>query len=240
VPTLVGWRAAGSYPIGERYLYLAVFGVALLVAHGCGTGRWRSVPWLLVLACAPLSFVGTGSWRDQGALVTHGLSIAPNDPNLRVMAGDVALATDPVRAAADYAAAERAAAAASGERPHRALAAARLGLAWSLFQQQQGQRGPGTPQLVAAFQRAVDTDPSVPAAWVGLGVAFGVAGRNGDAERAFREALARDADHPEAWFNLGFLQARMGRDGDARASLQQALRCNPGNARARQLLQQLR
>ncbi len=213
VPPLLSWQSLGSYPIADRYLYLPALGFALALAPLANTPRTRLLPGLLAATFGVLSFVQTWAWHDPQRFVQNALQHAANDPTLLVMAGDQALLRaqqgDPVALATAqswYATAERLAA---NERPdllHRALAPARLGLAWCMLIEQQGRRGSRTPALLAAFQRAVDTDPTSAPSWVGLGVANGIAGANQVAERAFQKALELDPGNPEARHNLSRLR----------------------------------
>ncbi|MBM4059629.1 MAG: tetratricopeptide repeat protein [Planctomycetes bacterium] len=245
LPTLVGFRTAGAHPVGDRYLYLSAFGLALFVAHWSERPGRRWLLPLLAAVTAALAFVQTSVWRDQQHLVDHGLRWAPEEPRLYVMAGDLALARAQVqgRQALDEAKRAYGLAATFAERlgaGHAALPAAKLGTAWCLMLDPSELQARGVQALVDAFQAAVDADPSRPAAWTGLGVGNAVAQRTAAAERAFRRALELDPDHAEAWFNLGRLQAATGQGPAARASLQQALRCDPGNLQAQELLGRLR
>lgn len=247
LPVVLLWRSLGAYPLADRYLYLAVFGAAVLVVPFLhGRRAWPLLPMLAVLA-GGVSFVQTWTWRDQTQLVGHGLRSNPTDANLHAMAGDLQLvraqrgeAGALVAARGAYEHADQLATAAPANEGQRALATARLGLAWCLLLEVQGQRRPATGQLAAAFQRAVDADPLRPAAWVGLGVAHGIAQQPAEAERAFRKALELDPGHSEAWTNLGNLQRLTNRRDEARESLRQALHHDPGNRQAQQLLDQLR
>ncbi len=247
LPTLLRFHSIGAYPVGDRYLHLAAFGFALVVVSVAQRVHQHWLPWLLAAVSAPLCFAHTWVWHDQGSLVAHGLRWSPEDPKLLVMSGDLALARAQAGdaaaladARADYTRAEQLAAPGFAGHAHHALGSARLGLAWCLLIEQGGRRGPGTPALLAAFQRAVDAEPDSAAAWVGLGVANGVAEQPAAAEQALRKALALDPDHGDAWFNLGYLQSLGRRVAEARASLEQALRCNPGHEAARRLLDRLR
>jgi tetratricopeptide (TPR) repeat protein len=245
LPTLGAGRSIGAYPVADRYLYLAAFGLALAIASVNGPrARWLALG--LAALFGALSFVQTWVWRDQPHLVRHALAQRPDDATLWRMTGDLALA----RAARDpgalgyardaYQHALSLCGTATAGTADRARAEAELGLAWCMFREQGGLRGPGTPALLAAFQRAVDGAPDSAAAWVGLGVAYGIAERPAAAEQSLRKALALAPSNADAWFNLGSLQARNGRRDAARESLAEALRCNPHYAAAKDLLDRLR
>lgn len=215
VPTLLSWQSLGSYPIADRYLYLPALGFALCLAPLANTQRTRWLPWLLAAIWGALSFAQTWVWHDPQHFVQKTLQHAPNDPTLLVMAGDQALLRaqqgNPLALATaqtTYATAERLAATDHPELRHRALAPARLGLAWCMMLEQQGRRSSRTPAMVAAFQHAVDTDPESAPAWVGLGVANAIAGAQVEAERALQKALQLDPGNPEALANLARLHAR--------------------------------
>ncbi|MCA8965948.1 MAG: tetratricopeptide repeat protein [Planctomycetes bacterium] len=249
LPTLLRWRALGSHPIGERYLYLCVFGAALLLA-GATTrlGRRPQLALLLTLgaACGWITSAQLGVWQGQAQLVAHALQLAPHDAKVHVMAGALALRAAQTGDAAalataqqHYATAERIAAT-HDLSANRTLGEARLGLAWCQAIAQAGHGRAAGAMLVEAFQRAVDTDRENAAAWIGLGVAHGMHENPAAAEQALRKGLELDPGNSEGWCNLGFLQLRTGRRDDARASLQRALQCDPGNARAAQLLAQAR
>lgn len=241
----IGFRSIGAYPLADRYLYASVAGFALFLAPWTQPRHWRWPAWLLLGLAALLSHQQTQVWRNQQSLAAHGLRHAPHDPNLLVMAADDLLQRAQLgapellpRARELYATAEPLAASASAaDRPHRALAAARLGLAWCGWLQAQH---PQQRQLaIAAFQRAVDTDPQLAAAWIGLGVAHGSANQFQPAEQALRRALALEPDNSMAYTNLGNLQLRSRQPAAARDSLQRALQLDPGNATARALLAEL-
>jgi protein O-mannosyl-transferase len=215
LPTLLRWQSLGSYPVADRYLYLPVFGLALLLAPCANSARTRILPYTLAALWGAMSFAQTWVWHDPEHFVANAIAHAPNDPTLLVMAGDLALmraqngdAAAFAAATSAYTQAERLAASDHPELLHRALAPARLGLAWCLMIEQQGRRSSRTPAMIAAFQRAVDTDPTSAPAWVGLGVAHGIAGHTDEAERTFRKALELDPDNVEAHANLARLQAR--------------------------------
>lgn len=247
LPTLLHWRAIGAHPVGERYLYLCVAGFAVLLL-GAAQRLGRHGPRLalpLAIACGIGAHLQAHTWHDQAQLVARGLAASPDAPKVNVMAGQLALqaaqagdARALAAARGHYAKAEQLATA-RGAAANRQLAEARLGLAWCLLIEQGSHGRAAGAMLVEAFQRAVDTDRDNAAAWVGLGVAHGMHEDTAAAEQAFRQGLQLDPRNSEGWCNLGFLQLRTGRRDEARSSLERALVCDPGNARAAQLLGQI-
>lgn len=246
LPGAIMHGTVGDYPLAERYAYLSVLGLGLLLAPlAVGARRWFAALVVVVFAC--MSCNQSIVWRDQRSLVAHGLHHAEADPLLHVMMANLDLAATQrgelaalPRAFDHYAAADRVAS--QGARPldRKAQARARLGLAWCEMIRQQRANRVDSVQLIQMFQGALDLSDQDASAWVGLGVANALAGRADVAERSLRKALALDARCTEAWFNLGYLQAEQGRPRDARVSLRQALRCQPDLLPAKQLLERLR
>lgn len=227
----------GGYPIADRYLGPAVLGGALLLVGGRPGRRRVAVAFALAVIAGVASFVQIEVWRGPQQLAARGLAVAPQDPmvlvmnaNLLLEQGDVARARD---AYAEALAPGRVYA--SGAEP-RVKADAQIGLAWCLL------RGtPPNPQrAAAAFEQVLRTDGGSAFAWIGLGVAHGMAGHAAEAERALRHAIELDPENSQAHFNLAYLLARSGRPTEAAAEAEAALRCDPANQQAAQLLQQLR
>lgn len=227
----------GGYPIADRYLGPAVLGAALLlVGRRPGHARLGVASALAVIAAAA-SVVQAGIWRGPQQLAARGLEVAPADPMVLVMTGNLLLEQGDVLGARDT---YRAALApgrvyASGAEP-RVTADAQIGLAWCLLRASP----PDPRQAAAAFEQVLRDDGGSAFAWVGLGVAHGMAGRAADAERALRRAIELDPGNSQAHFNLAYLFAQSGRRAEARVAAAAALRCDPANRQAEQLLHQLR
>lgn len=244
VPTAF-FQTVGSFPVNDRYVYLATFGCALLLVRWL---PWRIawLPWLLLALPVPYTMWLCRAWHDSETLTAHALTVSGDVPQVLVTAGDLELARaqagEPQRfaQARDYY--QRAidhTPPARGEFVPVTLSAGRLGVAWCmLFEPRQPPLPPR--DVIAAFEAAIEVGPQNPAAWVGLGVAQASVGDPARAETAFRKALAIDPDHPEALFDLGRLLVLTGRNREARAPLERVLALDPDNAAARELLAQCR
>jgi hypothetical protein len=213
LPTLAYQRVIGVWPIADRYLYLAVTGLGLLLAGVAPLWRRPWLPWLLPLLCAPYSFAATWLWYDMERFTSHAERHAPDDPMVLVMAADHRLgqAFDGdgwarVEAERRY---RRALAALGpdpvGVQPRSSLAAAQLGLAWcQLLRREVGAEAEAA--VIAAFRQAIDTAPHNARAWVGLGIAHGELRQFDAAAAAFREALRLDPHSVDAQRGLARLQ----------------------------------
>lgn len=245
LPNLVLWRTVGGSPIGERYLYCAALGPAALAAwYGRGRARWLVAAVLPILAW--LSLAQTAVWRTEASLIRASLAAAPTSPSVHLMAGHVALRRAQAGDAAALAAAEHHFALAAqtaverGDAMRRVLGEARLGEAWCLTLRHAGGDRAAAQARIDAFADALRADADNAAAWIGLGVAHGIAGNLPSAEEAIRRGLSIDAGNAEGWCNLGFVQLQQNRHREAVESLQRALAIDPANARAAELLSRAR
>ena len=92
----------------------------------------------------------------------------------------------------------------------------------------------GSPvqDCIAAYERAVDLNPSAAGAMVNLGTIFFRQKHYDDAERFYRRALEADASYTLAMFNLANLNDERGRVEEARELYRQALKISPDYADA--------
>ncbi|MBL9077312.1 MAG: tetratricopeptide repeat protein [Planctomycetes bacterium] len=235
LPTAFAARL-GPYPIADRYLGPAVLGAALLLV-GRDSGRRRcGFALALGLGAAVASVLQVGIWRDDAHLVECGLAVAPRDPGLLVMDGNGKLAAGafPAARSAYEAALAAMPSVGAGVRSRIALDA-ELGLAWCDLN-----GAPPNPRRARQrFERIAQSDPQSAFAWIGLGVAHGMLGDAGLAERALRHAIELDPASSQAHGNLANLYFLGGRYAEARAAAQRAVELDAGNTRAAELLQRL-
>ena len=64
--------------VGDRYMYLSFFGVALAVAWALGGRDWATpIVMILIAALAIRSWFQVWKWRDSMSLLTHAISVNP-------------------------------------------------------------------------------------------------------------------------------------------------------------------
>ena len=254
LPAVLRAGAIGAYPIADRYLYLPVAGLSLALSTRSAGRAGRLALTAAVLSCALLSLIQIRTWRDGASLVAHGLTIAPEDPNLHVMRGNRLLADRPgdpgerdsraltaARRAFERAAELAGAGAATPDSiANRPLATAQVGLGWVAWIEQATRPRPSSAAAIAHFEAALGADPELPEAWIGLGVTRAAAGDVAAAEHALSRALELAPASVDAQFNLASLYARSGRLDAARACLRRTLELDPQHAAARALLDGLR
>jgi protein O-mannosyl-transferase len=235
------YDAVGPHPLVDRYLYVAVVGLALGVT--AVTRRMPACALALLAVHGVLSLVQCHVWQNDRTFAEHVRAVSPHDAAARVLAGEAALRAGAVpdlpRAREEFHAALSLWGHRTDDYARRQRAAALAGLAWCDFHDTTTPEPVGD-RLVEKFRAAIAHASDYVPAWVGLGVARGLQGRHRDALEAFERALALDPLCPEAWFNLGRTQLHTGRHTEAHDSLTRALRCNPKLTPATELLAALR
>lgn len=228
LPTLLHGTAIGAYPIADRYLYLAVAGAALAVAHVPLLWRSRWLPWALVAVAAPWTFAACWNWHDLDHFTANALRHAPADPMVLAMAGDLELnrafdgdAAARWRALALY---ERAVASvgdvevAAASQARRSLGSARLGMAWCGLLQFAADRDRGRDRGRVG---AVGQGAASPDGGVGAQEAADAAARDAVIAR-FRAAVEIEPESGPAWVGLGVALGELGRPADAIAAFRHA------------------
>jgi len=94
------------------------------------------------------------------------------------------------------------------------------------------QTGAPLAEIVEAYEKAVELDPTSAGALVNLGTVYFNARALRDAERHYRRAIEVDASYPLAHFNLGNLFDEKGDRNKAMGHYQEALKVHPNYADA--------
>jgi tetratricopeptide (TPR) repeat protein len=103
----------------------------------------------------------------------------------------------------------------------------------------QSQLDAGHPQqAIVILKDLLDSNPDNYGVWFDLGVAYGVAGQNGEAAAAFRKVLSLEPKLYEAQLNLGLLLLKQKQYAEAQDLLAKAAAQKPGEARPQLLLGQ--
>jgi tetratricopeptide (TPR) repeat protein len=261
LPVLLRVESVGTFPLSDRFLYLAALGFSFLIAHAAVTRLSKGAS-TVALSCLALAYsaqdiVHAGAWADDDTLFRTALEQNPRNPNIHWSLGRILLEEfqetselSPLReATAVY------------ETGMELLAEARnsdfsifaseddevqmnLGLGWCLLYaaEEDEFRDFDTPALI--FQRVIDELDRVRAirgvdpnsanralALTGLGVTKMVAGSTIEASQAFRRAIDANAQAVEAHFNMGLLLLRKGLADQAVVHLRAALDSRPRHLR---------
>jgi protein O-mannosyl-transferase len=251
-PAVLAPASLGPWPLVDRYVYVAMFGVAAVLLGSGATRAWLGS--VLVAVCAVCSAVAVPQWRSHDAVLARALADCPQHPEPHFMAGNAErLTAERPRPGRDQAADV-------GRHLHAAVAAyarARARLQQPLYASAHLQRvlGPsievgtamaqlqGQMRPAVAVYRQLDTTadqfPQDANVQIARGIAAAMAGNAAGAEVAWLRALELQPGNDQAAFNLGRLYLEHGRRDEARARFEQALQLQPGNEAARAYLQRL-
>ncbi len=236
--------ALGSFPFSERYLYVAVFGVALFAVVLVR----RCLPNALSVATLAIVALGAGTaaraqartWHDDATLFRTAAQRSPRAPYARWLYGRELM--EHYRATHDGEAlrgAEREfqealallESAQKGDGSIFGLSddhvQANVGLGWVLLYLAEADGTRDFEPAEVVFRMASKRYPDSEEAWTGLGVALMERGEIASAKEALQQALKVNERFVEAHRNLGRLYMRTGNWAAARASFESALRWQP-------------
>lgn len=222
-----GVLQVGGHSIADRYTYVPLVGLFIVVAWG-GTdllARFRRgstaaacVGGLLVLVLGAAAYAQARHWRNSTALFEHMLEVHLENSTAHANLGKVLLE----RGEAD--AAFRHLAEALRISPGQVDAHINLGL---LFAAQGRQK-----EAIDAYSAALRADPDNAIAHNNLGVLCAEDGAIDEAMRLYERALALSPAYPDALVNLGNVLLSKGDVDGAIERYQQALKLDPGNVGA--------
>ena len=233
VPVL-GIVQVGGQAMADRYTYLPLVGVAIILAWATAEVALRDrrfprlvVPgWgLVIVLLAALAMRQTFFWRDSFTLFGRSLAVTEDNWMAHLqLAYAHAAAGRRDEAARQYAAV-------LAIDPRSTEAAVNLGA----FLLGQGR----AEEALALFERALAEESGNPVIHNNCGLALGARNRLSEAEAAYRRAIALDPGYWQARYNLGFLLQRLGRGGEAPAQFREALRLRPPDPEVRRQLENL-
>ena len=217
--------------VADRYSYLAMMGLVVLVAAGFGRlwasprggGGQRpsgspSAGGAAVVGLVPLTRDQSRIWRDSGALWSHALEHGGSSATAY---HGVALARfregrfEEARAGFEEA---------IRLDPHHAMAHQSLGAVHF----RQGR----LEEAMAEYGEVVRLDPDYAPAHYGMGSVRSQEGRYAEAIAHFREAVRLDPDYAPAHYGLAAIDSRQGRYAEALAGFDRAIRAKPDFAEA--------
>jgi tetratricopeptide (TPR) repeat protein len=224
----IGLIQVGEQGMADRYTYLAMVGLLMMVAWALGDLAVNR-PWMAPLSaalagaallfCAGRTVTQIAYWRDTITLFGHAADLSRDNYLAYYNLGCfLAKKGDRTNAMAYF---ERSID--GNPRNHRAY----NNLAF--LQIDQGQ----FDQAITNLLEAVRLRPDYPEAWLNLGRAYDARGDAADARRAFETSLARDPDLAEARYRLGDLLLRQGAFPAGVSNLQSAVDLQPRAAKYR-------
>jgi protein O-mannosyl-transferase len=215
----------GSHAAADRYTYVPLTGIFIMVAWGAAElfARWRIskaeagvAAALVVGACATLTNRQLGYWQNTETLFRHALAVTRNNHIASNNLGAyyhqqgrvddaMPLYQQAIRIAPDY-----------------ADALNNLGYAFVNKNQY--------PEAVRCYESALQAVPKHIPARYNLGLALADLGKNEEAIPQFESVLQRKPDHVSARYHLGNVLATLGRTNEAIAQYKLVLQSKPDSA----------
>jgi Flp pilus assembly protein TadD len=255
---VIGLLQVGNAAMADRYTYLPLIGVFIVLVWGTGEAAVNcrlpravvaAIALLLLLAAAYRTRDQIGCWQNSGTLFTHTLAMTENNYVAENNLGTWLSSNGEIAGAMDHF--------------HRSLqiqpdnpdALFNLGNAFAKLgnwdeaivnYQRDLQIAPAQPDIlvnlgfalaarkqfaeaVTNFQAALKLDPDSADAHNNLATVFFIEHRFNEAARHYREALRLTPDDSRIYANLGDVLVRLGQTSDAANSYQEALRLKPGD-----------
>lgn len=232
---VIGLVQVGVQSMADRYTYLLMIGLSIMVAWAvpCGVAahpvqkRVLATTTAVVLGlCAVLCRIQIGYWKNAETLFRHDLAVtSPNPVAHNNLGAALKVAGKRKEAVREFEEAVRL-------NPNDGYAQINLGTALLEFGK--------FPDAIRHLEQAVRVKPDSVIAHNALGVALLNAGETREATAQFERALELDPDSADPHYNLGLILRQAGKTQDAIAQFEQAVRLKPDFTKAQQDLAQLR
>jgi protein O-mannosyl-transferase len=225
---VVGLVQVGSQSMADRYTYLPLIGMFILIAWELDrlSSSWgERARWAVACACvaavlalAVRTYAQVGKWSSEVTLYEHTLEVAPDNPSLLLNLGSALMSQGRLgEAARHYEHVLRL-------RPEDARAHAALGTVLA----QTGEQA----AAVSHLDRALSLDPRLPQAYRSMGVLLLSQKRIPEATSMLREAVRLEANDADARNSLGAALLLQGRAREAIEQFSAALEIRPGFGQA--------
>ena len=221
---VIGLVQVGEQSMADRYMYVPMIGVLILVAWGLHESIGRHRYGMVVLSaaatasavlCVLITRQQIGYWKDSETLFRHEIAVAGDTPTAHYKLG-VAL-----NEKGNLDEAYRHFQEVLKLTPHNFHALYALGIISS----SKGQ----LDEAISLFQEVIEQKPDYADAHYRLGVALGKKGRLDEAISQYQEALRLNPNYFDAHISLGAAFGRKGQLDEAISQFQEALKLDPKN-----------
>jgi len=222
---VIGLVQVGTQALADRYTYVPLIGVFMIVAWGVPEALrgWRfrrqvlgAIGGAVILALGITAWIQARHWRDGVSLFRHALNVTENNwviwYNLGVTYQGLG---QPGEALACFRKSVRIV-------PEFAGGWVRVGSTYDDLGQYQ--------EAIASYREAIRVSPNYFKAWDNLGVVYDNLGRHLEAIACYRESIRIKPDNAMAWYNLGVAYSRLRQPQEAVKYYEEASRINPGFA----------
>jgi Tfp pilus assembly protein PilF len=229
---VIGLVQVGQQAHADRYMYLPMVGVLLMVAFTARQIAGRSPAARTVTAvacvfatigCTVVTWRQIGTWRNSETVMRHAIDVVPDNYTAHDNLGEYLdsigaheRARDEYQRALDI-------------KPDDAIALYNL----AVYAQSRND----ATEAAHLYKRSLQLDPHYAAAWSNYGNLLADQGHAEEAIRAYGEAIKLDPDLPEPYHNLALLLAQQGKIDEAIPLWRRALQIKPDYPAARESLQ---
>lgn len=232
---VVGLVQVGSQAMADRYTYIPLIGLFIIIAWGLKdftirfprTRRWvaeASALWLVILSALTVNQLGY--WKNDLTLFSHALAVTEDNFIAESMYGNALHDSGQTPQAIEHLQK------ALSIRPDLFDVYVSLG---NIFYQERR-----IGDSIDSFEHALAVNPNHAPAHVGLGISLLAVRKAENAKEHFREALRLEPENAEAHNNLGAMLAAEGNIGEAMKHFSEALRLKPDYENARSNLKRAR
>jgi tetratricopeptide (TPR) repeat protein len=222
-----GLAATGGQAVADRYAYLAILPLLVLVG-GAAVWLWRRCPMvgrygMACLLVGELVFFGVRVraqipvWHDDETLWRGVLAQFPNSDQANEMLAQALLSQNRISEALAYA--RHAAEVSPSAETYR-----NVGIILA--------KAGSTQEAIREFELALQLKPNMADTHCNLAVALQREGKLEEAIRHYRQALQADPNYADAHYDLGTALVRVNRTSEAMQEWQATLRINPEHAMA--------
>jgi tetratricopeptide (TPR) repeat protein len=265
---VIGIVQVGSQAMADRYTYVPLVGLFIIVAWGAVdlSARWPhrrqvlpAAAGLAIIACTVFARVQVEYWRDSLALWGHTVDVTRDNFVAQNGLGDalasqgrvdeaIAHLSEAVRINPDFAPAQNNLGVELKRQRHLGEAIAHYSQALRTrpdFAEAHNNLANAldeegrSNEAISHYTEALRIKPDYAEAHNGLGVALAKEERLGEAVEHFSAAMRIKPDSVDAYNNLGIALAMQGKREDAIHQFSEALRLSPGNPLARRSLEEL-
>ena len=231
---VIGLVQVGGQSMADRYTYLPLIGVFIVLVWGAGAmlERWRlpkQIIWTVVIlilaACTARTLDQLRFWQNTGTLFNHAIAVTKGNAVAYYNLGEYCSGQGRLdEAMDDYLKAIQI-------RPNYDDALNNLGVTLAL-------KG-NLDSAAARIQESIRYQPKKADAYYNLGNVFVMQNKPDEAIAAYTEALQLKPDYPEAHNNLANLLAAQGHLEEALKHYRETLRLNPNHEGAKSRLRAL-
>jgi FOG: TPR repeat len=232
---VIGLVQVGSQSMADRYTYVPLIGLFIMVAWGASDliARWphresllRAGALLAIVACAVAARAQLGHWQDTVTVWSHALAVTNDNARAHNNLGvALALTGRSDEAFAHYLEAVRI---------DPEYADAQYNLGNQLLEKQRA------AEACLHYSEAIRIQPDFARAHFGLAVCLAAEGKLAHAVREMMSAVELEPENADFHYNLAVLLVRQGRRSAAAKHLETAVRLDPDDYAARRELDLLR